>query len=60
MRGKGIQQGQEGAQLPLGDAEEAEVTAIAKEEPAVKAALEGKQILKEIFVKGKLLNIVAR
>ncbi len=42
------------------EAEEAEVTAIAKEEPAVKAALEGKQILKEIFVKGKLLNIVAR
>ena len=42
------------------EATQEEVTAIAKEEPGVKAALEGKTILKEIFVKGKLLNIVAK
>ncbi len=42
------------------DAGQEEVTAIAKEDPAVKAALEGKQVLKEIFVPGKLLNIVAK
>ena len=49
------------ARITVGaDAAQEEVTAIAKEEPAVKAALEGKQILKEIFVKGKLLNIVAK
>ena len=42
------------------EATQEEVTAIAKEEPGVKAALEGKAILKEIFVKGKLLNIVAK
>jgi leucyl-tRNA synthetase len=42
------------------DASQEDVTAVAKAEPAVKEALEGKQILKEVFVKGKLLNIVAR
>ncbi len=42
------------------DAGQEAVTEIAKAEPAVKEALEGKQILKEVFVKGKLLNIVAR
>ncbi len=42
------------------DAGQEEVTAIAKAEKAVQAALEGKETVKEIFVKGKLLNIVAR
>ena len=42
------------------DAGQEEVTSIAKAEKAVQAALEGKETVKEIFVKGKLLNIVAR
>ncbi len=42
------------------DAGQEEVTAIAKAEKSVQAALEGKETVKEIFVKGKLLNIVAR
>ena len=36
------------------------VSAAAKADPRVAAALEGKQIVKEIFVKDKLLNIVVR
>ncbi len=42
------------------DASQEDVTAAAKAEPAVQEALAGKQIVKEVFVKGKLLNIVAR
>ena len=37
-----------------------DLTAAAKAEKAVQAALEGKTVVKEIFVKGKLLNIVAK
>ena len=42
------------------EAGQEEVTAAAKAEKAVQAALEGKTVVKEIFVKGKLLNIVAK
>ncbi len=42
------------------DASQDEVVALAKAEERVAAALEGKTIIKEIYVKGKLLNIVAK
>ena len=44
----------------VADAGQEEVTAIAKGEKAVQDALAGKTIVKEIFVRGKLLNIVAK
>lgn len=42
------------------DSAQDDVKAKAFAEPAVAAALEGKQVVKEIFVKGKLYNIVAK
>ena len=42
------------------DAAKEQALQLAKEEPSVQAALEGKQILKEICVPGKLVNIVAK
>ena len=42
------------------DSSEEEVKALAMENDGVKAALEGKTVLKEIYVKGKLYNIVAK
>ena len=42
------------------DAPDAELLATVKARPEVQAALEGKTIVKEIVVKGKLVNIVAR
>ena len=42
------------------DAPDAELLAAVKTLPEVQAALEGKTIVKEIVVKGKLVNIVAR
>ena len=42
------------------EADKDQVLSMAKEEPAVKAALEGKNILKEVYVPGKLVNIVAK
>ncbi len=42
------------------DAEQESVMAMAMEEEAVKAALEGKNIVKQIYVPNKLVNIVAK
>ena len=42
------------------DAPDAQLHAAVKARPEVQAALEGKTIVKEIVVKGKLVNIVAR
>ncbi len=42
------------------DIEQAEVMALVKADEKVAAVLEGKNIVKEIFVKGKLVNIVAK
>ena len=42
------------------DAPDAELLAAVKARPEVQASLEGKTIVKEIVVKGKLVNIVAR
>ncbi len=42
------------------DASQEEVEAAAMENEAVRQALEGKNVVKEIYVKGKLLNIVAK
>ena len=42
------------------DASQEEVKAVAMENEAVRQALEGKSVVKEIYVKGKLLNIVAK
>lgn len=42
------------------EAEQEEVLNIAKQDEKVAQALEGKNIIKEIYVKGKLVNIVAK
>ncbi len=42
------------------DGEQAEILAIAKADPKVAAELDGKTIIKELYVKGKLVNIVAK
>ena len=42
------------------DAAAADVIAAAKAEPTIASQLAGKQIVKEIYVPGKLVNIVAR
>ena len=42
------------------DAESDAAIAAAKSNASVAAALEGKQIIKEIYVKGRLVNIVAK
>ncbi len=42
------------------DIEQADAIALAKAEEKVAAELEGKNIVKEIYVKGKLVNIVAK
>lgn len=42
------------------DIESDEAIALAKEDEGIVAALEGKNIIKEIYVKGKLVNIVAK
>ena len=42
------------------DIESDEVIALAKKDEGIAAALEGKNIIKEIYVKGKLVNIVAK
>ena len=42
------------------DAGQATVLALAKEDEKVKAYLEGKQIIKEIYVPGKMVNFVAK
>ena len=46
-------------QVPA-DIEQAEVMALVKADEKVATTLEGKNIVKEIFVKGKLVNIVAK
>ena len=42
------------------DIEQADAISLAKAEEKVAAELEGKNIIKEIYVKGKLVNIVAK
>ncbi len=42
------------------DAEQEEVLALAKADGAVASAIDGKNIVKEIYVKGRLVNIVAK
>ena len=42
------------------DIEQAEALALAKEDEKIKDELQGKNIIKEIYVKGKLINIVAK
>ncbi len=42
------------------DAEAADAIALAKEQPAVAEAIDGKNIVKELYVKGKLVNIVVK
>ncbi|MGN0539476.1 MAG: leucine--tRNA ligase [Candidatus Fimenecus sp.] len=42
------------------DIEQAEALALAKEDDKIKEELQGKNIIKEIYVKGKLVNIVAK
>lgn len=42
------------------EAEQEEVLALAKADSAVAAAIDGKNIVKEIYVKGRLVNIVAK
>ena len=42
------------------DAEEAEVKELAHQNEAVKALLEGKNVVKEIYVKGRIFNIVVK
>jgi len=42
------------------DAEQADVIAIAKAEEKIQELIDGKQIVKEIYVKGKLVNIVVK
>ena len=45
--------------MPAGADKDSILTA-AKEEPKVQAQLEGKTIIKEIYVPGKMVNIVAK
>ena len=42
------------------DAEQADIVAAAKADEKIASLLEGKTIIKEIYVKGKLVNIVAK
>ena len=42
------------------DIESDKAIALAKKDEGIAAALEGKNIIKEIYVKGKLVNIVAK
>ena len=42
------------------DISQEEAIALAKAEPRVAAEIEGKKIVKELYVKGKLVNIVAK
>ncbi|MCH5191809.1 MAG: leucine--tRNA ligase [Oscillospiraceae bacterium] len=42
------------------DIEQADAIALAKADEKIKAELDGKNIIKEIYVKGRLVNIVAR
>ena len=42
------------------DIDQSEVVALAKQDPKVSEAIEGKNIIKEIYVKGRLVNIVAK
>ena len=46
-------------QVPA-DIEAADAIALAKADPKIASAIEGKTIVKEIYVKGKLVNIVAK
>ena len=46
-------------QVPT-DIEAADAIALAKADPKIASAIEGKTIVKEIYVKGKLVNIVAK
>ena len=46
-------------QVPA-DIEAADAIALAKQDPKIASAIEGKTIVKEIYVKGKLVNIVAK
>ena len=40
--------------------EEAEAIELAKKDPAIAAAIEGKNVVKELYVKGRLVNIVVK
>ena len=40
--------------------ESAEAIELAKKDPAIAAAIEGKNVVKELYVKGRLVNIVAK
>ncbi len=42
------------------DAEQAEIVAAAKADEKVKAQIDGKQIIKEIYVKGRMVNLVVK
>ncbi len=42
------------------DAEQADVLAMAKAEPKVKEAIDGMTVVKEIYIKGRLVNIVVK
>ena len=50
----------EGGPDPANNFKLATVIAKAKANPAIAKALEGKTIIKEIYVKGKIINIVAK
>ena len=40
--------------------EAAEAIELAKKDPAIAAAIEGKNVVKELYVKGRLVNIVVK
>ena len=42
------------------DADEAAALAAAKAQPKIAAAIENRQVIKEIYVRGKLVNIVVK
>mgnify|MGYP001145051228 FL=1 len=50
----------EGGPDPANNFKLAQVIAKAKANPDVAAAIEGKNIVKEIYVKGRIVNIVAK
>ena len=58
-RGAGQRQGKARLTVPAGITAE-DAIAAAKAEPAVAAALEGKNLVKEIYVKGRLVNLAAK
>ena len=58
-RRAGERQGEGSLKVPA-DITAEDAIATAKADPAVAAALEGKQLVKEIYVKGRLVNLAAK